>query len=202
MNWFELRQKFKGREFWRTLNKSLFIGIYSLLVFGVLLFPAYIGWIGLVLAIFLPSYIALFVNHLREMERQDKGNKVVEGWITHRPKVGERICFCPTKFETIDRLSHDDKKAVEEYINRLEELSKATKLETGLKRFKPRQITYKEILKSDTMSEEEREKIEEEEKEEFKRNIEDFKKMELQEKPNYKNNNEEEINDEISEKEK
>ena len=202
MNWFELRQKFRGREAWRTINKTLFVGIYSLLIFGVMLIPRYLGWIGLTLAIFLPSYIAFFSNHLREMEKRDKGNKVIEGWVTHRPKVGERIHFCPTKFETVDKLSRDDRISVEKFVKSLDKLSKVAKLETGLKRFKPKQITYNKILENETMSEEERKKIEKEEKKELENNLKDYEKMELQEKHNNKNNNKEELDDDISEKEK
>jgi len=112
-----LRYRLRGREFWRQLNRSLFIGIYSLLIISVLVFPQYILWILLGVVIFLPSYIAFFINHLREMEKKKKGNKVLGGWIEHEHGLGEPFYLYADQILPVDRLSKTDLAAVDAYVD-------------------------------------------------------------------------------------
>ncbi len=169
MGLYEFRLRFRGREFWRSINKGIFVGIYSTLVFGVMLFPMFLGWIGLIIAIFLPSYIAFFINHLREMEKRKKGNKVIEGWITHAYGVGERFHLYPKKFTLSDKLSEDNLESVNRYIKTLKEISKLEKPEIGLDRFQPKQLSFKEITEKKKKDEQDLRTRAEKEKEEFER---------------------------------
>ena len=96
----ELRLRFRGREFWRTVNKIIGVGLYSVVIIGIMAFPMYLIYVFFGMAVVVPTYVALFINHLREMDKRDKGSKVIEGWITHAYGVGERIYLYPIKFSS------------------------------------------------------------------------------------------------------
>jgi len=138
-------------------------------------------------AVFIPSYGFLFVNHLRKMEKRDKGNKVIEGWITHAYGVGERVYFTPVKFEVAERLSPDDLASVQEYVDTLKQYDEIIKIDTGLSKFKSKQITYKENFEKEIKDKEEMKEIMEEEKEELEGYEGEFKKIKvLEQKENNK----------------
>ena len=179
----ELRARFRGREFWRGFNRFLGIGLYTVLLVGVMVFPRYLGYLILGYIIVIPSYIAFFINHLREREKQGQGkeNKLIKGWVTHGYGVGEPVYFYPTKFEVIDKLSPDDLKAVTDYVQTLTQYS-AT-IESGLDRFKkfqPQQLTYKKVAEIDAMNKEDREKFDEMEKQEHESHVKDHKEVILE----------------------
>lgn len=157
-----LRYRFRGREFWRQLNRSLFIGIYSLLIISVLIFPQHILWILLGVVIFLPSYIAFFINHLREMEKNKKGNKVLGGWIEHEHGLGEPFYLYADEILPVDRLSKTDLDAVDAYVDMIMKLTKQQILvELGDKSSEtPRHLlTYKQFKE---IEKEEKEQIDKE----------------------------------------
>jgi len=176
-----LKARFRGRQAWRTINNVLFVGIYSLVLFGMMLIPPKIMlWVGIGLAIFLPSYVALFVNHLREMEKRDKGNKLILGWVTHNYQEGEPVYFTPTSFQRIDRLAPEDLDAIQEFIDISNESAEKAAVEVGFDRFKfkqliPRQITQKEIIEKEAKTKKEMREIINEEFKEIKGFIKDFK---------------------------
>ena len=177
----DLRAKFRGREFWKGLNRFIGIGIYTVLILGVLLFPMYLGYVMFGFAVIIPSYITFFINHLRKMEKRGKGNKVVEGWITHAYGVGERVYFYPIDFGLVDRLSPDDLKSVKKYVKTLSETSKNIK-DIGLGRFKINQIeqkqtTQEDTIKIDEMNEIERKNFIDKELDEHKKHVADFEVM-------------------------
>lgn len=157
------REKFRGREFWRGANTSIGVSLYTLLLVGIMAFPMYLGYLILIYVVIIPSYVAFFIDHLRKMEKQDKGSKVIEGWITHAYGVGERIYIYPVKFEVVEKLSPTDLKAVKEYVVNLKQYSKAAESATGLSKFKPKQLTLKESSEIDAMNVIERKKFDEEE---------------------------------------
>ena len=166
-----------GREFWRNLNRIIGISMYTVILLCVLVFPMYLLYIMFLFAIILPSYIAFFINHLRKMEKKDKGNKVIEGWITHALGVGERVYFYPESFELIDKLSPSDIESVNEYIKELNEDSK--NIDVGLNRFKSKKISRNNV-KNDAeinkMNKMERQKFDDEEKNEKDEYMEDYNK--------------------------
>lgn len=135
-----IRERFRGREFWRGANRFIGVSLYTLLLVGVMAFPMYLGYLILAYVVVIPSYVAFFINHLREMEKMDKGNKIIEGWITHAYGVGERVYFYPIDFQIEDKLSPDDLTSVKDYVMTLRDYSKVT--QTGLERFKTKQLTY------------------------------------------------------------
>jgi len=173
----EFRAKFRGREFWRNINRFIGIGLYTVVIVGIMVFPKYLIYVFFGMAIVVPSYIALFINHLREMEKRGKGNKVIEGWITHAYGVGERVYFYPIKFELVEKLSPDDLKSVEQYVKNLKQQSKKLGLE-GFKQTKepepPKQLEHKQI---EAMNREERMKFDEEEKLEHDGFLNEHKKI-------------------------
>lgn len=171
-----LRQRFKGREFWRNINRGIFIGLYTTLILGVMIFPQYLGYVFLGMAIVVPSYIAFFVNHLREMEKRDKGNKVIEGWITHAYGVGERVYFYPIKFELVDKLSPADLKSVKQYVKNLEKQSPKTGL-AGFKQKKPEEPKQLEHKKVEEMNFIERKNFDEKERSEYDSYVEERKEI-------------------------
>ena len=176
-----LREKFRGRNFWRVMNRILGIGLYTVLLVGVLAFPMYLGYLMLGYIIVIPSYVAFFEHHLRESEKRGKGNKVIKGWVTHGYGVGEPVYFYPTKFEVVDKLPPDDLKAVTDYVKTLAQYS-AT-IDPGLNRFKkfqPQQLSYKKITEIDAMNKEDREKFDEMEKQEHESHVKDHKEVILE----------------------
>lgn len=117
------KRRFRGREFWRSLNKMLFIGIYTLLVVVLFLFRQYMWHLIIALVVFIPSYDALYQRHMREMEKRRKANKVIEGWITHGFRKGERVYFYPLAFNTQKRLSEADLQKTKQYVAELQKIA-------------------------------------------------------------------------------
>lgn len=174
----EIRERFRGREFWRGTNKIIGVSLYTLLLVGIMAFPMYLGYLILVYIIIIPSYVAVFINHLREMEKKDKGNKVVEGWITHGYGVGERLYLYPTSFEIVNKLSPADLKAVKDYVATLGEYGKEAGKKTGLGRFRVKQIkqlTYKQVVEIEAMSDNERKEFDKDERKELDGFVKDHK---------------------------
>ena len=62
---------FRGEELWRTINKLIVIGVYSVLIFCILLFRVYFGYVMLGLFIFLSTYISVYENHLRKIANKE-----------------------------------------------------------------------------------------------------------------------------------
>lgn len=135
MGWREFKTRFRGREFWRSLNKILFIGIYTLLFIMTFLFRQYIIHIIIGLAVLVPTYGWFYTNHLREMEKRRKSHKVVQGWITHGYKIGERCHFYPTSFEIQTKLSPENLKETLDFIDKLKlEVKDYQKKKIGLEK--------------------------------------------------------------------
>lgn len=178
----EIRERFRGRDFWRGINKFIGVGLYTAFLVGIMAFPMYLGYLILGYVIVIPSYTTVFINHLREMEKKDKGNKVVEGWITHGYGVGERLYLYPTSFEIVNKLSPADLKAVKEYVDTLGEYGKEAEKKTGLGRFKPKQPTYKQIADIEAMSNDERKEFDKDERKELDGFVKDHKNIVAHEK--------------------
>ena len=182
----EIKEWFKGREEWRTLNKAVYLGMFLIFYTSMFAFRQYTTTILLVIGFVLPWYIVGFLFHLRNMEKKDPGTKVVEGWITHAYGIGERVFYYPTKFELEDKLSPADLKDVKEYVKTLGQYGNALKIETGFSKFVPKQISYKEFKETDEMNEIERIRIKREEIEKYNKSVEEFnenKRLEQAKKP-------------------
>lgn len=177
------RERFIGREFWRSLNRGIILGVYSVLIFGTMLFPMYLGWILLVLAVIIPSYVAFFINYLRNVESERKGDEVIGGWIEHFHKVGEKYDLYAADIQPIDRLSETDLEALDIYVDGLMEKAKQGKKEPQL------QLTYEEEKKEVGLLKKERADREQYDKETGKISFEhgkltdDFKKWVEQKEP-------------------
>ncbi len=111
-----IRERFRGREFWRSINKTLFLIIYTILFLGAVLFRQYLYIMFVILAILVPSYSTLFVNHLRNMEKEEKGNEVFGGWVEHRHGKGELKYFYPEDILPYTRLSEIDQASVDDFL--------------------------------------------------------------------------------------
>ena len=170
------KARFIGREFWRSLNRGIIFGVYSVLIVGMLLFPMYMGWIFFGLAVTVPSYVAFFINYLRNVESERKGDEVMGGWIEHYHKVGEEFEFPVADIQNIDRLSETDLKSLDIYVDDIMEQAKQ-----GKKEPQP-QLTYKEEKEEIELLKKEREDREQYDKETGKISFEhgkltnDFKK--------------------------
>lgn len=165
-----IKRRFQGRELWRGINRFLLIGIYTLLVFCVMLFPMYFGHVVIILAIVVPSYIAAFINHLRNKEKAEKGKMVIDGWVTHGYKSGEPLILYPTKFEVRDKLSKTDLEKVEKYIQMLKVYAQAAKADEGLNIFKEsKQLTYSDITEREEKIDDELDDIIKDEQGEYER---------------------------------
>ena len=122
-----LKERLKGREGWRSLNKTFIAVIYTILIVGAVAFRQNM-WIMLimllVLAIFIPSYTSFFINHLRNMEKKEKGNEVFGGWFEHQHGKGELKYFMPEDILPYARLSEIDQASVEVFLKYVEEKTK------------------------------------------------------------------------------
>lgn len=139
-----LTEMFRGRELWRSINRSLVIIIYSILIFGAMIFRKSMGWVLLGVFIFISVYINFFTNHLRNMEKRDKGNEVFGGWVEHSHGQGEEKFFYPKKIEPYSRLSEDDRGAVDDFIVYIKELTKE-RIKLGDDVEPTKLLTYDEI---------------------------------------------------------
>ena len=111
-----IKERVRGREFWRNINRALILIIYTILLLGALLFRQYLYIPLIVLAIFIPSYSTLFINHLRNMEKDEKGNEVFGGWTEHRHGKGELKYFYPEEILPYTRLSEIDQASVDDFL--------------------------------------------------------------------------------------
>ena len=115
----KFKERFRGREGWRSLNRTMFWVIYTMLIGGALTFQINM-WILLtmllMLAIFIPSYVAFFINHLRIKEKEEKGNEVFGGWVEHRHGKGELKYFTPEEILPYTRLSEIDQVSVDDFL--------------------------------------------------------------------------------------
>ena len=66
----KIRERFRGRQFWRYINKVVFFGLYTLFIIGIMEFPQYLHYLILGYFVAIPTYIALVLDHLREMEKR------------------------------------------------------------------------------------------------------------------------------------
>ena len=166
------RERFIGREFWRSLNRGIIFVVYSVLIFGGMLFPMYLGWIFLVLAVIMPSYATIFINYLRNVERERKGDEVIGGWVEHFHKVGEKYDLYAADIQPIDRLSETDLKALDIYVDDIMEKAKQAKE----KKTEPQlQLTYEEEKKEVELLKKERADREQYDRETGKISFEDGK---------------------------
>ncbi len=115
-----LKERLKGREFWRSLNKAIYAVIYTMLIFGALAFRQnmWIMWIMLIaLAIVIPIYMSFFIDHLRKMEKKEKGTEVFGGWFEHQHGKGELKYFTPVDILPYERLSEIDQVSVDGFLD-------------------------------------------------------------------------------------
>lgn len=163
-----LKERLKGREGWRSLNKAIIGVIYTILIIGALAIRQNM-WIMLttllVMAIGIPSYVSFFINHLRNMEKKEKGNEVFGGWFEHRQGKGELKYFMPEEILPYTRLSEIDQVTVDDFLKYIEKKTKKqTKISLETKETKelPKLLSY-----------EEREKEEQEELDDLKEEFEE-----------------------------
>jgi len=145
-----LKERLKGREGWRSLNKTFIVVIYTILIVGALAFRQNM-WIMLitllVLAIAIPIYVSFFINHLRNMEKKEKGNEVFGGWFEHQHGKGELKYFMPEDILPYARLSEIDQASVDVFLKYIEEKTKEQiKISLEAKETKelPKLLSYKE----------------------------------------------------------
>ena len=111
-----LRGRFKGRESWKTANRTLFLIIYTFMFFGMIGFRQYMWIAFLALGLTIPWYIVFFVLHIRNKEKEKKGDEVFGGWTEHRQGKGELKYFYPDEIVPYERLSEIDKTAVDDFM--------------------------------------------------------------------------------------
>ncbi|KKN17697.1 hypothetical protein LCGC14_0963300 [marine sediment metagenome] len=145
MDW---QEKFKGREFWRSLNLVIIMVLYTILFFGMILFPKYLWWMLLGVAIFIPSYGIIYITHTKNIELSYKGSKIFLSWVEHEHGVGEEFTPFIKDIQEIDKLSEEDIKAVDKYEEKLIAMSKE-KIQTGVGDTPQKQLTYIEITENE-----------------------------------------------------
>jgi len=146
-----LKERLRGREGWRSLNKTLILVIYTILICGALAFQQNM-WIILItllaLAVAIPSYVSFFINHLRKMEKKEKGNEVFGGWFEHRHGKGELKYFMPEEILPYARLSEIDQASVDDFLTYIEkETKEQIKISLEAKETKelPKLLSYEEM---------------------------------------------------------
>lgn len=170
-----LREKFRGRDFWRNTNRIIGWGAYSIFLVSAFVMPQNIWWLLMGYVIILPGYGYYYKSRMLEQEKARKGNKVIEGWITHAYGKGERIYLTPVKIELEDKLSDENLEKIKDYVVLLDQQAKATKVETGISKFKPKLLTVQEIAKKEIKDKTEMLEKKEEEKAELKKAEEEYR---------------------------
>lgn len=169
------RDKFRGRDFWTSLNRIIGWTAYTIFMVSAFVVPQHIWMVILGFVIILPLYGYYYKNYMLEQEKQRKGNKVVEGWITHAYGKGERIYLTPVKIELEDKLSEENLVKIKEYVVILDQQAKATEIETGISKFKPKLLTVKEITEKELEIKAEMLEKKEQEKEELRKTEEEYR---------------------------
>lgn len=173
------RDKFRGRDFWTSLNRIIGWTAYTVFMISAFVIPQYIGWVILGFIIILPLYGNYYKSYMLEQEKQRKGNKVVEGWITHAYGKGERMYLTPVNFELEDKLSEENLVKIKEYVVLLDQQAKATKIKTGISKFKPKQLTVKEITEKELEIKAEMIEKKEQEREELRKAEEEYREKKI-----------------------
>lgn len=124
----KLKKRFRGRERWRTVNKIIFVVLYSVLLSSVMIPPLFIniGWIFLGFIMILPSYYGYYEHHMKivEIELKKKAIKGIGGWIEHEHGLGEKFKPLIKDIHPISRLSETDIITVDNYIDFIMEQAK------------------------------------------------------------------------------
>ncbi len=175
----KFRDKFGGRDFWSNLNRIIGWGAYTMFMISALTVPQYIGWVILGFVVTLPAYGYYYRGYILEQEKKRKGNKVIEGWVTHAYGKGERIYLTPTSIELEDKLSDENLEKIKDYVVLLDQQAKATKIETGISKFKPKLLTIKEIAKKELKIKAEMLEKKEQEKEELRKTEEEYREKKI-----------------------
>lgn len=175
MGTLDLKEKFSGRESWRSLNCILVFVMYAMMFIIIQMAPQYTGWMFVWMGVFLVLYGWIFEHHLRMKEKEKKGNKVIEGWITHAYAVGEKFYLYPVKFLLEEKLSDVNLETVKNYIAFLKEKAETDKTDIGLGKFQPKQLPLKEITKRDIKDEKELIQLGKKEREEFEMHEQEYK---------------------------
>ena len=108
--------RFKGKELWKTINICFFFGAYTSMFIIPLFFPDLIVTLFIVLAFLAISYIALQQAIFRKMELKNAGRRVLSGWMDQEMDLGEEYEIPIKKITPFNRLSEEDKKAVDAFM--------------------------------------------------------------------------------------
>ena len=108
--------RFKGKELWKTINICFFFGAYTSMFIIPLFFPDLIVTLFIILAFLAISYIAIQQAIFRKMELKNAGRRVLSGWIDEEEDLGEEYEIPIKKITPFNRLSEDDKKAVDAFM--------------------------------------------------------------------------------------
>lgn len=114
----DLKESFKGEEFWRKMNFGMFFIVYAFF-FVMMAMPQYSKTMIIGLGFFIAIYIAFQQWYFRMMDKKNRGKTVQKGWATHAYGVGEEYELPKVKYEPIQKLSSKDKASVDKFINDL-----------------------------------------------------------------------------------
>lgn len=114
----QLKESFKGSEFWRKMNFGIIFLVYAFL-FIMMAFPQYSITMLTFLGFFIVGYIAFQQYYFREMDKKNRGKTVQSGWVTHNYGAAEEYEFSKVKYEPIEKLSNADRMAVDLFINEM-----------------------------------------------------------------------------------
>ena len=109
-------ERFKGKEFWRTLNLTLIFIMYGIFIVVPIFFPDQILTVVVIAVFILLLYFAIQQSVYRKMEQKNAGRRVITGWIDEEQELGEEYEIPIKKISTFDRLSAADQAAVDDFI--------------------------------------------------------------------------------------
>ena len=185
-------ERFKGKELWKTINICFFFGAYTSMFIIPLFFPDLIVTLFIVLAFLAISYIALQQAIFRKMELKNAGRRVLSGWMDQEMDLGEEYEIPIKKITPFNRLSEEDKKAVDAFMKSETERLKKDGIQ-GLN------LLERKIMETERKLEEKKEI--EYNKKEIEYNKKEIKEIEFDEEYNEKERDEEERDEEYNEKE-
>ncbi|MFX0023764.1 MAG: hypothetical protein ACFE9S_15665 [Candidatus Hermodarchaeota archaeon] len=136
----DFKDRFKGKEFWRNMNLVVVVSSYSFTLVFLLILPNLLGWFFIGLGFFIMFYITFQQYYFRRMDQRNAGRRVLAGWIDHESGLGEEYEFPIEKIIPFERLSVEDKKAVDNLINQLKENEEKYPTKAGFREF---QLIYK-----------------------------------------------------------
>jgi Ca2+/Na+ antiporter len=111
-----INEKFRGKEFWNTMNLVLFMVWYVFIFIFALALREYFLYFIIISAIFFLLYAYIKKSIVSKKQLEGAGKRVLYGWVDEEEDLGEEVEMIIKSINTFESLSEDENESVEKFI--------------------------------------------------------------------------------------